>query len=93
MATFMYRFQNGDLPTIFHEMFTVMNDFHDYPTTTRPDIYRVPRFWLDTKKRAVSVKGAIIWNDIDNHIRLSDSLPIFKSAMKKQLIGTIAASS
>ena len=87
MATFMYRFKNCDLPLIYKEMFILNNTIHGH-TTRQADDIRVPNWNLETRRRAVGVQGALIWNRIPENIRNSCSLNVFKSVMKKHIIET-----
>ena len=85
MATFMFKFKENDLPCVFNEMFTINNSIHSYPTRQAGD-YRIPNWRLETKKRAPSVQGAVIWNSIPADIKNSCSLNSFKYAMKKHIL-------
>ena len=85
MAIFMYRFQDGDIPKVFQHMFTKNYTIHSYPTRQAGD-YHVPNWQLETRKRAASVQGAMIWNGIPASIKASCSLNVFKCGFKKYLI-------
>ena len=85
MAIFMYRFQDDDLPNAFKHMFTKNDSIHKYPTR-QADNYHVPNWHLETRKRAVSVQGALIWNSIPANIIASCSLDVFKNNFKRYLL-------
>ena len=88
IATFMFKFRENSLPDIFTEMFTINRRIHSY-STRQADDYHVPDGHLELKRRAVSVRGAQIWNNTPTDIKNSNSLSIFKYALKRHLIANI----
>ena len=88
MATFMYKYQNNDLPKIFKGMFNINQISHNYPTR-QTDNYCVSIRHTEAMKQimkmTVGVQGAAIWNRMPTSIRSSCSLNVFKYAMKKHI--------
>ena len=85
MATFMYKFANKELPDIFNDTFSKNRVVHDYPTRQAEE-FRIPIWHVETKRRSVSVQGALIWNNTPDNIKNSCSLNTFKYTLKKHLI-------
>ena len=88
IATFMFKIHDKDIPQVFNSMFTINRSRHNYPTRQADD-YHVPNWQLETKKRAISVQGALIWNEIPANIKSSCSLNVFKYILKKHLLANI----
>ena len=88
IATFMFKFQENSLPQIFRNMFTMNRGLHSYPTR-QADNYHVSTWHLETKKRAVSVQGALIWNGLPSDIKNACSLNVFKCVLKKNLLNNM----
>ena len=87
LSTFMYRFNDKDLPKIFEEMFKKTSDIHDYPTRQCNDYYG--RQWkLKIRKRSPSIQAVQIWNKLPTSLKSCKTLSSFKICLKKYLVGS-----
>ena len=87
IGSFMYQFNNNMLPCCFSNYFTKSQSIHSYGTrTSNIGLYRPYNFSTDLARSTIRRQGPNIWNNIDNSIRNSLSLNLFKQKYKNYLL-------
>lgn len=85
IALFMFRLQNGHLPSYFLPLFNMNKDIHSYPTR------QTDKFHLRNPKTALASKsirhtGPDVWNSLPTEIRNLKSIYSFRKAVKTMLL-------
>ncbi len=82
----MYNIINDTAPQYLRECFTHVSGVHRHNTRNRHrDNLTVPSFKLATGQRSFMYRGAILWNCLDEHIKCSPTIDIFKVRYAKYL--------
>lgn len=87
VSKFMYRFSNKMLPMSLSNIFTVQGNVHNYGTRNVQSV-SVPLHKTSAVHKSLFHIGPITWNNIDNNLKQSKSLSIFKNKLKSQLLET-----
>ena len=85
LGQFMYRYNNNSLPHVFHDMFLKNQSVHKYPTR-QSDKFHLPLLRTFKAKNTFIYEGPKFWNSLDNVLKISPSLNIFKSKLKHFLL-------
>ena len=86
IATFMYKFHNQLLPSVFQSFFTRLDTVHSYHTRlSAKQSYYLPKARTNYGKFNIQFQGPKIWNAIDYDIK---HLPIssFKIKLKQSFL-------
>ena len=87
IAFFMYRFHNNVLPAAFHSFFTKVTSVHNYNTRfAAKHSYYLPYARTNYGKFNIRFQGPSVWNAIDDNIKVSSSISIFKKRLKEQYL-------
>ena len=81
-AIFMYNVLRTDKFTLFSSFYTLNNEVHDHDTRTAHDVH-VPFARKCVRRFSIKIHGALVWNNIPDAIRNSDTPVSFKRAVKK----------
>ena len=83
----MYRFHNNVLPAAFHSFFTKVTSVHNYNTRfAAKHSYYLPYARTNYGKFNIRFQGPSVWNAIDDNIKVSSSILIFKRRLKEQYL-------
>ena len=75
----MYNIFHHTAPKYMCDSFTDVRHVHKYNTRTRDnDNFRVPAYKLGTGQRAFKYRGTVLWNGLNQHIKPSPTVAIFK---------------
>ena len=85
VATFMYKYNNEMLPSLFVNMFYTNADNHKY-NTRFPTNFEFPNNKLEFGDKSISDQGFKILNSIPSYIKNAKRLHLFKSNYKATLI-------
>ena len=86
IAIFMYKFHNNLLPVAFHSYFISVSNVHSYNTRfASKQSYHIPKARTNYGKFNIRFQGPLIWNSIENDIKLS-SISLFKKKMKNSYL-------
>ena len=84
-ATFMYKFVNNLLPSLFSDYFHKSDTFHSYGTRASHD-FRPTIFRTDLARHSLRSQGPLEWNGIKLNIKKSSSVACFSKKYKKHLL-------
>ena len=59
VALFMYKYINGSLPSVFDNMFTINNQYHNY-FTRQCGLFHIPY----VRTQSIRFKGVTMWNEL-----------------------------
>ena len=84
---FMFKFKNliQDLPSSFHNFFCIRSDFHSHATRHKDD-FNLPFCRTCKHQSFITFRGPHLWNSLNDSLKSSPSLPIFKKHLKNFLI-------
>ena len=83
-SVFMFKYHNSCLPKCFDSYFTPANQ-NTRMNTRFSSLYRLPLFSTNYCQQSILFQGPKVWRNLPDNIRLSTSLPSFKSSVKKHL--------
>ena len=78
-------FVGGTLPCIFSDIFTYNRYVHDHHTRSSYK-FHPPCVKTERSKKSIRYHGAVLWNDLCDHIEESTSPHSIKSNIKKYLL-------
>ena len=79
IAIFMYKFHNNVLPAAFHSFLTKGTSVHNYNTRfAAKHSYYPPYTRTNYGKFNICFQGPSVWNTIDDNVKLSSSISVFK---------------
>ena len=82
IAIFMYKFHNI---AAFHSFFTKVTSVHNYNTrSAAKHSYYLPNAKTNYGKFTNCFQGPSIWDTIDDNVKLSSSISVFKKRLKDQ---------
>ena len=85
MLYFMYKFHNNVLPAAFHSFFTKVTSIHNYnPRFAAKHCYYLPYARTNYGKFNIRFQGPSVWNTIDDNVKSSSSILVFKKRLKDQ---------
>ena len=76
----MFKIMNSQMPTYLSKKFHARSKIYK---TRSNDIIEVPKPNTEYKKRSFSYQGAILWNKLNNNIRMAPSINAFKNAIDR----------
>ena len=83
----MYKFHNNVLPAAFHSFFTKVTSVHNYNTRfAAKHSYYLPYARTGYGKFNIRFQGPSVWNAIDDNVKLSSSISVFKKPLKDQYV-------
>ena len=85
LGQFMYNYNNKALPNIFHTMFLKNDSFHKYPTR-RSNEFHFPLLRTLFAQNTLIYNGPKLWNSLNDSIKFSPSLNIFRNRIKSFLL-------
>ena len=83
-GTFMYKYSNSLLPSLFQDIYTLNSNIHTYPTRRSTD-YHLENPKIIIAQKSIRHHGPDIWNDLPYEIKQCSSLFSFKASLKKIL--------
>ena len=83
----MYKFHNNVLPAAFHSFFAKITSVHNYNTrfAAKPS-YHLPYARNNYGKFNIRFQGPSVWNDIDDNVKSSSFISVFKKRLKDQYV-------
>ena len=85
VLTFMFKYKNNLLPTVFKDFYHENKDYHRYPTRGR-NLLRTPRVKSQTASNFIKNTGVSLWNDFSPHITQNSKFGLFKKEIINLLI-------
>ena len=82
---FVYQCLNGCIPDIFNDFYTCNRNIHGRETRQANDLH-VPYGRLDIRQNSMKIHGANMWNSIPEHVKMSESVYLFKQRMRNFLL-------
>jgi len=88
-AQFMYNYIHNQLPPhiIDNDYFVPNNDIHTH-NTRRSDDLHVRQTNTKLAEHILRIQGALLWNSLNQHLKISPSITVFKRRLKDMLIDT-----
>ena len=83
-AKLMFSLNYSLLPSKFNNYFSLSKQVHSYATRQAND-FHLPFCRTNLRKFSVSFQGPAYYNSIENDIKESNSLHLFKTKLKKKL--------
>ena len=81
----MYKFHNNELPAAFHSFYTKITSVHNYNTRfAAKHSYYLPYARPNYGKFNIHFQGPSVWNTIDNNVKISSCISVFKKRLKNQ---------
>ena len=87
----MFKYQSGDLPKLFDNMFTLNSSVHSY-NTRQCNMYHQPKVFSTLALNSFRINCIKEWNDLDSSIQQSTTLSKFKVMCKKKYFNDILMS-
>jgi hypothetical protein len=87
LGAFMYKYSTNQLPNSFDNFFTKRSDIHSYHTRSR-DKYNHTRNKKVFTDQSIRTTGPLIWNSLNDNIKLAHSIKQFRNKYKSNLIST-----
>ena len=84
MCCLVFKILTSMLPDWFFS-FSKVHEITESRTRQANNLF-IPRTNLDIGKRAISVQGPILWNELPESVKNSNSLPTFKTKLKNHLL-------
>ena len=81
----MFKYSAGMLPSVFDNVFTKRSEIHNYQTRYKND-YNQTRNKKCFSDNSVRTQGPILWNSLNESIKISNSTKHFRNQYKKNLI-------
>ena len=85
LGLFMYKHDNGLLPSVFDDLFIKQSKIHDLNTRNK-DRLRLPFIKRAFCEKSIKYAGTKLWNNVDNSIKSSSSINQFRHVFKKHLM-------
>ena len=85
LGIFLYRHNNGLLPSDFHSFFHTNSYYHNYNTRGRDNLFQ-PLTRTVFAHSQVRSMGVLFWNSLSTNLRSSPNINIFKKHLKKYII-------
>ena len=85
----MFRVHHDIAPVPFKQMFVRNSQIHNYDTRSKSD-FRVPDYRLDTLKLSIRIKGAYIWNFVNDNVCAFCDFDTFKVGLRNFLMNNEA---
>ena len=82
-AIIMYKAKNDLLPTCIQQLFHSRQSLYNLRGVA---IFKGTNVRINSKERCVSVRGVKLWNSLDDHLKNSTSLKVFKRLYKAKVI-------
>ena len=80
-ALFMYSYHHNKLPTFFNNFFITNENIHSYNTRSKSKIHLEFRR-TNYGQFSMRYRGAIIWNNLPNDLKIINSYNHFKKSLK-----------
>ena len=84
LLTFVHNYFSNNLPPVFDNYFEMVN--HSYQTRNGPNSIRIKKHKTDIAAASVLVKGAKLWNDLDNRFKSPTNRKTFRAFFKSETI-------
>ena len=85
LGQFMYKYNNNELPNIFHSMFPPNRSIHNYPTR-RSNEFHLPLLRTLLAQNTFVYDGPKFWNSLSNDIKNAKTIHSFKRKLKSLLL-------
>ena len=85
IATFMFNFQNGNVPIVFNQLFRTFESVHNHNTRNKGNLY-ISKKRTNTAKQSISYTGSKVWNDLPREIRCSKNKFTFNYKLKEYFL-------
>ena len=82
---FVFSQFNKMLPEIFNGYFVTFSSLHNIATRGNNTRFIIPRHFSNIGASTVKVHGAILWNDLPNHLKECSTIKSFRLEYKKYL--------
>ena len=86
IASFVNKYLNNKLPTIFAGYYTKFCDIHHYNTRGSTNTLSIPKYKSEIGKKTVKVNGCTTWNELSNEIKSIENQKSFKKAIKEDIL-------
>ena len=86
IVTFLFKFYQKKLPTIFDSMFRFNANIHDHFTRQSIELH-VPMIKRTLTKMTIRYAGVILWNVFSKKLSLECTIDTFKKNLKLCIIG------
>jgi hypothetical protein len=88
LCDFVYKYFNGDLPSVFNNIFTLNENIHPHSTRHSNDI-RIPLSRLNCRINSPVILGANLWNNLPINVKKASSNHEFKRLLREYLINNV----
>ena len=85
LAKLMFSLNHSLLPSKFNNYFSLNKQVHSHATRYAND-FHLPFCRTNLRKFSVSFQGPTYYNSLEDDIKESNSLPLFKTKLKKKII-------
>ena len=87
IGLFMFKFNNGLLPTIFSNFFTRNQDHHTHHTRNASK-FRIPLSKTQLASKCITKTGVTFWNHLDATVTAIPKIGSFKKCIKDEIMNT-----
>ena len=84
----MFRHYHDKVPIVFNDFFIQNDAIHEHNTRTKTNLHQ-PLWKSEIMKKSIRIKGVYIWNHVNSHIAIDNTLNSFKTSLRKFLIGNV----
>ena len=85
-AVLVFKCLNNLAPEILQSLFQPCGSLHNYPLRNVGIDLKVPKPRTETLQKSFGYMGSVIWNKLPSNVKKSESLRMFKHAMKQHLV-------
>ena len=86
VLTFVHRFFNNKLPSVFNDYFKKLSDCHDINTRNSKYILKDPMYTSKIGRNSVKQKGIQFWNGTANNLKEISNFKSFKNSLKDTIM-------
>jgi hypothetical protein len=86
LGKFLYKFNNNQLPAIFHNYFENLTNIHDYNTRGKKDNFYLERANSNMGLNTLKYMGVNLWRTIELSTKRSKSYALFSSNYRNDLL-------
>ena len=79
----MYKVSHDMVPDSLKNLFRKTDQIHDYQTRQAGFNFLPPKPNTNYRKKAVSYRGTVTWNNFPNELKSTTSIQSFKNKIKK----------
>ena len=86
ITSFVNKYLNNQLPTIFEGYYKKFSEIHDHNTRGSTNTLKIPPFKTELGKKTVKIHGCTAWNELSNETKSIVNPRSFRKAIKEDIL-------